>query len=212
MQEKKCFHAGFDLAIGADEAGRGSLAGPVYAAAAGVRLPICRRDFLPLLEIVRDSKKMSGAARKTAYRRIVNHSQIFWATAMVGPKIIDKINILRATKLAMRKAVQKISKMTGKLILSEKVICLVDGNFPIKISCFQKSIIGGDDKIFLIAAASIVAKVSRDRLMMKMDKLYPNYGFAQHKGYGTKQHLKALKEYGPCPIHRRTFAPIADCQ
>ncbi len=207
-QEKKSCRGGFDLVIGIDEAGRGPLAGPVCAAAVAIRAPICRRDFLPLLEIVRNSKKMTAAARQIAYRQIINHPKIFWSAAMIGPKTIDKINILQASKQAMEKAARGLIKKTDVKIGANKIICLIDGNFSIKILYSQESIIGGDGKVFLIAAASIIAKVRRDCLMEKMDKLYPAYGFARHKGYGTKQHLAAIKKHGACPIHRRSFYPI----
>lgn len=207
-QEKKICRGGFDLVIGIDEAGRGPLAGPVCAAATAIRAPICRRDFLPLLEIVRDSKKMTAAARQIAYHQIIQNPKIFWSATMVGPKTIDKINILRASKRAMEKAARGLTKKIGAKITADKIICLIDGNFSIKIPYSQESIISGDGKVFCIAAASIIAKVRRDRLMEKMDKLYPAYGFVRHKGYGTKQHLTAIKKHGACPIHRRSFYPI----
>ena len=202
------FRAGFGAIIGVDEAGRGPLAGPVVAAAAAI-LPFTASDFAGLIGVARDSKQMSATAREIAYEMIINHPKIICASAAAGHKTIDRINILQASKLAMRNAVKKIKKMMGERISDNKIICLVDGNFSIGIPYAQKSIIGGDGKVFLIAAASIVAKVRRDRLMKKMDKLYPEYGFARHKGYGTKQHLAAIEKHGPCPIHRRTFSPIA---
>lgn len=205
--ESRCFRRGFKLAVGVDEAGRGPLAGPVAAAAVAVVLPINRRDFTGLLDTVRDSKEMTPAAREAAYRRIIRHKSLVCASAAVGEKIIDKINILEASKLAMRRAVRSATKQIKNKIPAGKIVCLIDGNFSIKIHYGQKSIIGGDAKVFSIAAASIVAKVRRDRLMKKIDKLYPEYGFARHKGYGTKKHLAAIEKHGLCPVHRRTFAP-----
>jgi len=194
--------------IGVDEAGRGPLAGPVMAAAVAVVFPVDRRDFADL-PIVRDSKEMTPAAREAAYYRIIRHKNLVCASAGVGEKIIDKINILEASKLAMRRAVKRaIAQMKDK-ISAGKIVCLIDGNFSIEIPYKQKSIIGGDAKIFCIAAASIAAKVRRDRLMEKIGKLYPEYGFARHKGYGTKEHLAAIEKHGLCSVHRRTFAPCA---
>jgi ribonuclease HII len=194
--------------IGVDEAGRGPLAGPVLAAAVAVFLPVGRRDFADL-PIVRDSKEMTPAAREAAYRRIIRHKNLVCASVAVGEKIIDKINILEASKLAMVRAVRKATRQIKDKIPTGKIVCLIDGNFSIKIPYEQKSIIGGDAKVFCIAAASIVAKVRRDRLMEKIGKLYPEYGFTRHKGYGTKEHLAAIEKHGLCPVHRRTFAPCA---
>lgn len=194
--------------IGVDEAGRGPLAGPVLAAAVAVVFPADRRDFADL-PIVRDSKEMTPAAREAAYRRIIRHKNLVCASAGVGEKIIDKINILEASKLAMVRAVRKATRQIKDKIPTGEIVCLIDGNFSIKIPYEQKSIIGGDAKVFCIAAASIVAKVRRDRLMEKIGKLYPEYGFTRHKGYGTKEHLAAIEKHGLCSVHRRTFAPCA---
>ena len=208
--ESRCFRRGFGLAIGVDEAGRGPLAGPVVAAAAAVLLPVCRRDFADLLGVVRDSKKMTAAARETAYRRIIRHKNLVCASASVGEKTIDRINILEASKLAMVRAVGRVRRRLAGIGGAGGVICLIDGNFAIKISGAQESIVGGDAKVFSIAAASIIAKVRRDRRMERIGKLYPEYGFARHKGYGTKKHLTAIAKHGLCLVHRRTFAPCAD--
>jgi len=193
--------------IGVDEAGRGPLAGPVTAAAVAIILPVGRRDFGDLSGIVRDSKKMTPAAREAVYRRIMRHENLVCASAAVDEKTIDEINILEASKLAMRRAVRNAMKQIKDEIPAGKIVCLIDGNFSIKIPCKQKSIIGGDAKVFCIAAASIVAKVRRDRLMKRIDRRYPAYDFARHKGYGTKEHLAAIEKHGLCRVHRRTFAP-----
>ena len=174
---------------GIDEAGRGPLCGPVVAAA--VILP----DEYNILYI-NDSKKLSDTKREEVYKEIDKYA-VAYGVGIVSPERIDEINILQATYEAMRTAIHKLS-VTPDILLNDAVtIPMVD----IK----QVPIIKGDAKSQSIAAASIVAKVTRDHLMEEYDKLYPEYGFAKHKGYGTAAHIKAIKEYGPCPIHRRTF-------
>lgn len=174
---------------GIDEAGRGPLCGPVVAAA--VILP----DEYNILYI-NDSKKLSETKREEVYKEIDKYA-IAYGVGIVSQERIDEINILQATYEAMRTAIHKLS-VTPDILLNDAVtIPMVD----IK----QVPIIKGDAKSQSIAAASIVAKVTRDHLMEEYDKLYPEYGFAKHKGYGTAAHIKAIKEYGPCPIHRRTF-------
>uniref|UniRef100_UPI004028C2DE ribonuclease HII n=1 Tax=Eshraghiella crossota TaxID=45851 RepID=UPI004028C2DE len=174
---------------GIDEAGRGPLCGPVVAAA--VILP----DEYNILYI-NDSKKLSETKREEVYKEIDKYA-VAYGVGIVSPERIDEINILQATYEAMRTAIHKLS-ITPDILLNDAVtIPMVD----IK----QVPIIKGDAKSQSIAAASIVAKVTRDHLMEEYDKLYPEYGFAKHKGYGTAAHIKAIKEYGPCPIHRRTF-------
>ena len=174
---------------GIDEAGRGPLCGPVVAAA--VILP----DEYNILYI-NDFKKLSETKREEVYKEIDKYA-VAYGVGIVSPERIDEINILQATYEAMRTAIHKLS-VTPDILLNDAVtIPMVD----IK----QVPIIKGDAKSQSIAAASIVAKVTRDHLMEEYDKLYPEYGFAKHKGYGTAAHIKAIKEYGPCPIHRRTF-------
>ncbi|WP_443661578.1 ribonuclease HII [Eshraghiella crossota] len=179
----------YGTVCGIDEAGRGPLCGPVVAAA--VILP----DEYNILYI-NDSKKLSETKREEVYKEIDKYA-IAYGVGIVSPERIDEINILQATYEAMRTAIHKLS-VTPDILLNDAVtIPMVD----IK----QVPIIKGDAKSQSIAAASIVAKVTRDHLMEEYDKLYPEYGFAKHKGYGTAAHIKAIKEYGPCPIHRRTF-------
>ena len=179
----------YGTVCGIDEAGRGPLCGPVVAAA--VILP----DEYNILYI-NDSKKLSETKREEVYKEIDNYAMAYGG-GRVSPERIDEINILQATYEAMRTAIHKLS-VTPDILLNDAVtIPMVD----IK----QVPIIKGDAKSQSIAAASIVAKVTRDHLMEEYDKLYPEYGFAKHKGYGTAAHIKAIKEYGPCPIHRRTF-------
>ncbi len=174
---------------GIDEAGRGPLCGPVVAAA--VILP----DEYNILYI-NDSKKLSETKREEVYKEIDKYA-VAYGVGIVSPERIDEINILQATYEAMRTAIHKLSVKPDISLNDAVTIPMVD----IK----QVPIIKGDAKSQSIAAASIVAKVTRDHLMEEYDKLYPEYGFAKHKGYGTAAHIKAIKEYGPCPIHRRTF-------
>lgn len=179
----------YGTVCGIDEAGRGPLCGPVVAAA--VILP----DEYDILYI-NDSKKLSEKKREEVYKEIDKYA-VTYGVGIVSPERIDEINILQATYEAMRTAIHKLS-VTPDILLNDAVtIPMVD----IK----QVPIIKGDAKSQSISAASIMAKVTRDHLMEEYDKLYPEYGFAKHKGYGTAAHIKAIKEYGPCPIHRRTF-------
>lgn len=188
--EHAAYQEGIDLVCGVDEAGRGPLAGPVCAAA--VILP---RDLE--IEGLNDSKKLSDKRRRALYE-VITEQAISYGIAMVDEKVIDEINILQATFLAMRQAV---------LQLSEKpALALVDGNREPDFGDIPiKTIIKGDSLSANIAAASILAKVTRDRFMEEQDAIYPQYGFSVHKGYGTKAHYEALRTYGPCPIHRRSF-------
>ena len=179
----------YSFIAGIDEAGRGPLAGPVVAAA--VILPVDH----PIL-YVNDSKKLSEAKREELYDVILRDA-VSVGVGMANEKTIDKVNILQATYIAMREAVSKLDPPCD-LTLNDAVTI---PELPIK----QVAIIKGDAKSCSIAAASIIAKVTRDRLMREYDKIYPQYGFAGHKGYGSKDHIEALKKYGPCPIHRRSF-------
>lgn len=188
--EHAAFEEGFSLVCGVDEAGRGPLAGPVCAAA--VILP-------PDLEIegLNDSKKLSDKRRRALYD-VITEQAIAYGIAMVDEKVIDEINILQATFLAMRQAVEQLS--------AKPALALVDGNREPDFGDIPvKTIVKGDSLSANIAAASILAKVTRDRFMEEQDAIYPQYGFSVHKGYGTKAHYAALREFGACPIHRRTF-------
>lgn len=188
--ETEAYEKGFSLICGVDEAGRGPLAGPVCAAA--VILP---RDLE--IEGLNDSKKLSDKRRRALYD-IITEQAVAYGIAMVDEKVIDEINILQATFLAMRQAVQQLSE--------KPALALVDGNREPDFGDISvKTIIKGDSLSANIAAASILAKVTRDRFMEQQDAIYPQYGFAVHKGYGTKAHYEALRQYGACPIHRRTF-------
>jgi len=202
-EEKRLWKKGFKRVICLDEAGRGPLAGPVVAAA--VTIYNFNSKILKELKGVKDSKKLSPKKRKEIFKKIKKIPQIKWATSTVSPRIIDKINILEATKLAMERATKKLfQKIKGK----RKSFLIVDGNFEINLKIPQKSIVKGDEKVFSCALSSIIAKVKRDKIMEKYSKKYPKYKFEIHKGYPTKLHLKLLKKYGPSKIHRRTFKGV----
>ena len=196
--EKKIFQLGYKLIGGIDEAGRGPLAGPVVAACV-----VIDENFKidePDLELVADSKKLSAKKRERLFK-IIREKTLAVEIGVVDNLVIDKINILQASFLAMRRAVKKLPIKPDYIIL--------DGAFKIpKLELPQTAIIKGDATVFTIAAASIIAKVSRDWLMAELDKKYPEYLFAKHKGYGTKLHLEKITAHGPCPIHRFSFAPL----
>ena len=196
LHESNLQAAGFSLIAGVDEAGRGPLAGPVVAAA--VILPA---DFRHA--VLDDSKKLSARKREAIFLELTTDPSVLWSVAIVEAEEIDRLNILRATHEAMRRAIGGLSIVPDH--------ALIDGlpvhPFPIA----QTALVGGDGLSLSIAAASVIAKVVRDRLMCKMDNLYPDYGFAKHKGYGTALHLDRLQRYGPCPIHRKSFSPVTQC-
>ena len=174
---------------GIDEAGRGPLAGPVVAAAA-VLPKDCQIFYL------NDSKKLSEKKRDLLFDEI-KEKAVAYGIGIVSPQVIDEINTLQATYEAMRQAISQLN-VIPEILLNDAVT--IPG-----VDIMQVPIVKGDAKSVSIAAASILAKVTRDRMMMEYDQIYPEYGFAKHKGYGTAAHIAALKEYGPCPIHRRTF-------
>ena len=211
-EEKKLWRRRYKYVVGLDEAGRGPLAGPVVACA--LCLKICLGPISTDFKEIRDSKQLSPKKREEIYNILVNHSDIRWGIGRVSEKIVDKINILEATKLAMRKAVKNLEKKFQKGLLQNlsdrtnfatSSFLLIDGNFSIDSDIPQKSIIKGDQKVFSCAAASIIAKVCRDRIMVKYHKKYPQYAFNKHKGYGTKKHKDMIEMYGLCGIHRKTF-------
>jgi len=191
-EERKLQKKGFKLIAGLDEAGRGPLAGPVVAATVMIL------DYKKIkIKGINDSKKLSEKQREYLYKILTKNKNIKWGVGIVSEKVIDKINILQASKLAMRKSTKKLNPD----------FLLIDGNFKINSDILQKSIIKGDSKVVSIAMASIIAKVTRDRIMQKYHKKYPKYGFLQHKGYPTKAHFANLRKLGPCKIHRKTFCP-----
>ncbi len=187
--EDEAYKEGYSPVCGCDEAGAGPLAGPVFAAA--VILP--RGLIIPGLT---DSKKMTSKKRDELFE-VIRNEAVSFAVAQVDEKTIDNINILNARLLAMDKAIRAL-RITPAL-------ALIDGNRSNGISIPNRCIVGGDALSASISAASVLAKVSRDRYMVKMGEIYPQYGFEQHKGYGTKLHYERLKQFGPCPIHRMTF-------
>lgn len=192
--EKSLQRDGYRLVAGIDEAGRGPLAGPVVAAAA--ILPVRYRH-----KTLNDSKQLSEKKREAIYEELIADNRITWCSAAVDSPEIDKINILKATHAAMRRAAEGLKTKPDAV--------LIDGlevrGFPIH----QKALVKGDSISLSIAAASVIAKVERDRLMLEYAEKYPEYGFEKHKGYGTKLHLEKLRHHGPCPIHRQSFRPVA---
>ena len=189
LYEHEAAREGFACVCGVDEAGRGPLAGPVCAAA--VILP-------PDIQIegLNDSKKLTDKKRRALYD-VITEQAVSYGIAFADEQEIDEINILQATFLAMRRAFEKLTVTPD--------IALIDGNRALGLSCRECTVVHGDALSASIAAASILAKVTRDRLMEEYDAQYPQYGFAVHKGYGTQRHYAALREFGACPIHRQSF-------
>lgn len=243
-EEKKLWKNGYKYVVGLDEAGRGCLAGPVVAAAVIILNPkfkalnpkqiqstkfnyskrVLNFDIVSNLEFrilnlkLRDSKKLSSKKREKLYKIITKNPQIKWAIGRVSEKVIDKINILEATKLAMKRAIKNLTKkleqnsqkIHDREIFTKIDFLILDGNFKMVLPIPQKSIIKADERVFSCATSSILAKVYRDRIMQRYHQKYPRYGFDKHKGYPTKYHRKMLKKYGPCKIHRKNFRPVLE--
>jgi ribonuclease HII len=192
--ERKLWAAGVAHIAGADEVGRGALAGPVYAAAVILPATIARQ-----LKGVRDSKQMTAAEREEL-APLIKEKALAWAVASASVEEIDKINILQATYLATLRALQALTVAPQHLLLD--AVKLVDMALP------QTSLVGGDARCLSISAASVLAKTARDAEMRQLDGLYPQYGFAEHKGYATEEHRAAIAAHGACPQHRRSFSPM----
>ena len=192
--EIKAGKKGYRLIAGVDEAGRGPLAGPVVAAAV-----VLSADAI--LQGLDDSKKLSPTRREELFPKIQTQAVVY-GVAVVNPEVIDKINILQAALLAMQQAVEQLQPVPDLL--------LIDGNQKTASSIEQWAIVKGDSKSLSIAAASVLAKVTRDHIMQDYHQLYPQYEFARHKGYGTKLHRDLIAEHGPCPIHRSTFKGVTE--
>lgn len=186
---------GFQRIAGVDEAGRGPLAGPVVAAA-------CILPDDALFESLNDSKQLTPKQRGSLFAQMTQTPGVHYGLGVVDAETIDRINILQATFLAMQQAVAALTLQPDFL--------LIDGNRAPSFSIPCEVIVEGDGRSVSIAAASVLAKVTRDRMMQEYDAKYPQYGFAKHKGYGTEQHLEALAKHGPCPIHRKSFAPLKE--
>lgn len=191
--ERKAYQSGANIVAGIDEAGRGPLAGPVVAAAA-----ILPQNFRH--KTLTDSKKLSADQREKIFAELAQNPAIAWAVGISEVEEIDRYNILRATWRAMHLALTRLTVRPDHV--------LVDGLALPWLKIRQTAIVGGDGKSFSIAAASVIAKVTRDRLMLALHDRYPQYNFAQHKGYATPEHLAALEEFGPSAIHRKSFAPV----
>jgi len=194
--EKKLYSQGFDTIIGVDEAGRGPLAGPVVAAAVVLK----KNRFDARID---DSKKLSPRQREEAFPEILNNS--IFGLGIISESIIDRVNILNATRMAMQKAIEQLLENLGPGLDKSRVHIIVDGKMRLELDYPCTDIIKGDGKSLSIASASILAKVTRDRLMVECDRLFPGYGFKQHKGYGTPGHLKAIRKLGLSSVHRKSF-------
>ena len=195
--EHRLTGSGYSIIAGIDEAGRGPLAGSVFASA--VVLPA---GFIP--QGINDSKKLTPRVRERLHQQLTSEPDVLWAVAKKNASEIDLLNILRATHAAMRTAWELLEPRPDHV--------LIDGLPVPQFPCPQTALVGGDAISLSIAAASIVAKVERDREMEEMDRIYPEYGFAKHKGYPTAEHFAKLRLHGPCPIHRRSFAPVAQAE
>ncbi|GAB5046052.1 ribonuclease HII [Thermodesulfovibrio sp. TK110] len=187
------FAQGYTSIAGIDEAGRGCLAGPVVAACVSFKDNV-------FIEGIRDSKELTSEQRESLFERIISNS--FVGIGIIDVDLIDRINILEATRLAMIRAYENLGRTVDLLLID--AVFLPDLKIP------QKAITKGDQKSASIASASIVAKVTRDRIMKEYHEKYCQYGFDRHKGYATKEHLSALKKFGPCPIHRKSFSPVRE--
>ena len=198
--ERELWREGISVVAGVDEAGRGPLAGPVVAAAVCFPSAWLEAGLYGKLRGLNDSKQLTEAQRERYFKIIVAHPDIRYAVARVDVEMIDQINILQATHRAMNHALAQLQPAPQHV--------LVDGLLVKAMGFPQTPLVQGDARSYSIAAASVVAKVTRDRMMVELDRQYPGYGFAEHKGYHTPRHLEALERLGPCALHRRTFSPV----
>ncbi|MCD6114943.1 ribonuclease HII [bacterium] len=205
----------FKYIIGVDEAGRGPLAGPVVVVAVMIikfkmqnskcKITIQNLKLGNSNLKIKDSKKLSQKRREEIFETLKNDPGVLWGRGMVSAKVIDRINIWEATKLAAKRAIFNLEKKIGKKLPKKKTLLIIDGNLKINSEFCEKPIVKADQKIPECILASIFAKVIRDRLMERYDKIYPKYNFKKNKGYPTKEHKKLIKKYGICKIHRRSF-------
>jgi len=200
--EKEAWKSGLFFIAGIDEAGRGPLAGPVVAAAVAFDRELLENRGAEVFAGLTDSKALSEKKRDTFFEQLTDCPFAHTAFAVIEPGEIDSINILQATWKAMALSLSGLDRLPD--------LALVDGNPVRGLPCDSKNIVKGDAKSLSIAAASIIAKVTRDRIMLELDASHPEYGFAAHKGYGTKAHLEAIRKHGPLPCHRKTFRPISE--
>lgn len=202
--EKKLWRRGCRVIIGVDEVGVGPLAGPVTACAVTGLAKLSIINYR--LSNLRDSKRLSPKQREKFFKIFCEDASMRWGLASVMPKTIDRVNIFQARRLAMKRAVEKLARKIGVTYSNDRdYMLLIDGNALLNTTMNQQAIVKGDEKVAIIGIASIIAKVTRDRAMLRYHKKYPEYRFDLHKGYGTKLHYEMLKEHGPCPIHRRSF-------
>ncbi len=201
VAERRLWALGYSFIAGVDEAGRGPWAGPVVAAA--VVLPPHRLDLVEVLAGVDDSKRLSPGAREALFDRIYSVALAVGVSQATAAEI-DTLGIVPATRLAMRRAIEALPRAPDYVLIDYERV----PDLPVP----QEAFVRGDARVLSIAAASIIAKVTRDRIMVEMDSLYPGYGFAQHKGYGTAAHRDALRRLGPSPIHRMTWKPVQEVQ
>jgi len=200
--ERQHWNRGLDRLAGVDEAGRGPLAGPVVAAAVVFERAFAEAEELRLLRGLTDSKRLSPSKREFFFVLLKESASVAIGVGKAEVEEIDECNILQATHRAMARAVRALPRLPAHV--------LVDG-LPVKgFPCPSTAIVRGDSLSLSIAAASVVAKETRDAIMRELDAVYPEYGFAKHKGYGSAAHMQALLEFGPCPVHRRTFRPVRE--
>ncbi len=204
LHEREAWSQGYLTLAGVDEAGRGPLAGPVVAAAVVIPRDVLEAEHTRLFSGIADSKTLTAKRREALFARLSEETSVARGIGLADVAEIDSLNILRATHLAMKRAVEALGRAAD--------LILVDGRPVPGLPFASRAIVKGDAQSLLIAAASIVAKVTRDHWMDELDRQYPRYGFARHKGYGTAEHLAALREWGPTPVHRRSFAPVAAAQ